>query len=239
LTTTTLLRSQEKTVNVWITRAQPGAGRTAERLTALGFVPLVVPLLAIRPLEVALDLTGVQALAFTSINGVTAYAGLSADRSLPVLAVGDATARAAREAGFEEVRSAEGDLTALAALIRAHAHGLSILHPCAAEPAGDLASAVGDAARVLAIPVYGAQETTAPAPEDWDAVLLHSPRAARALPSDLTGGVVVALSPAVAAALSGRAFAEIRIAATPTEDALLAALSGYAATTLGNPRPDV
>ena len=39
---------------VWITRAQPGAARTAARLTALGFEPVVAPLLAIR--RVALDL---------------------------------------------------------------------------------------------------------------------------------------------------------------------------------------
>jgi len=215
-------------LRVWVTRARPGADRTAERLIALGLTPLVVPLLEIRPLAVTLDLTGVQALAFTSMNGLSAFAALSPDRSLPVLTVGDATARAARESGFAAVRSADGDLTALAALIHAEASGLSILHPCAAEPAGDLAAAVGPAADVRSIPVYGARETGGSAPEAWDAVLIHSPRAARALRSalpDRTGDrIAVAISPAAAGPLDELGLAEVRLAAAPTETALLAAL---------------
>ncbi|WP_392354638.1 hypothetical protein V8F63_04600 [Brevundimonas sp. LF-1] len=34
---------------VWVTRAEPGAARTADRLTALGFEPVVVPLLTLAP----------------------------------------------------------------------------------------------------------------------------------------------------------------------------------------------
>src|SRR5690606_27759634 len=82
---------------VWVTRAEPGAGRTAERLAALGFEPMVVPLLAIRPLPCPPpDLTGMAALAFTGRNGVDAFAALTAERGLPVFAVGDATAERAR-----------------------------------------------------------------------------------------------------------------------------------------------
>lgn len=217
---------------IWVTRARPEAEATAARLTGLGFTPLVVPLLAIRPIAVRLDLGGVDALAFTSLNGVAAFAALTSDRSRPVLTVGDATARAAGEAGFSDVRSAAGDLGTLATLIRATAPGRSILHPCAAEPAGDLASAVGDTARVRSIAVYGAQETGTAPPEAWHAVLIHSPRAARALaralalapPQGMTGRLAVVLSPAAAAPLSGLDFAAVRIAATPTEAALLAAL---------------
>ncbi len=209
---------------IWVTRARPGAERTAERLTALGFTPLIFPLLAIQPLDVTLDLTGVQALAFTSINAVAAFVARTSDRSMPALTVGDATARAAREAGFPDVRSANGDLTALASLIRAEAPGLSILHPCAAEPAGDLVALVGDAAHVRAIPVYGAHETGAAPPEAWDAVLIHSPRAARALTAEVADRIAVVLSPACAAPLSPLGFAEVRIAAAPTEAALLATL---------------
>jgi uroporphyrinogen-III synthase len=64
-----------------------------------------------------IDLTHVAALAFTSVNGVEAFARLSAERRSPVFAVGDRTARAAREAGFADVVSADGDVEALAALI--------------------------------------------------------------------------------------------------------------------------
>lgn len=214
---------------VWITRARPGAERTAERLAGLGFDPVVAPLLAIRPLDVRPDLTGVRALAFTSRNGVEAFATLSPDRSRSVFAVGDATAEAARDAGFGDVRSAAGDLQALAALIRTTGSGLSVLHPAAAEPAGDLAALVGDGARVTTLAVYEAMETEAAAPEVWDAVLIHSPRAARALtvrvsPEAARGRLAVAISPAAVAPLAVLSFAEIRIAEAPTETSLLAAL---------------
>jgi len=214
---------------VWVTRARPGADRTAERLATLGFTPVLAPLLAIRPLDARPDLTGVQALAFTSRNAVQVFAELLGDRAPPVFAVGDATAASAREAGFHDVRSAGGDLHALAALIRAEGPGLSILHPCAVEPAGDLAALVGDTARVTPLAVYEAVETDATAPEVWDAVLIHSPRAARALAArlsaqDARGRIAVVISSAAATRLSVRGLAEIRIAAAPTEDALLAAL---------------
>ena len=214
---------------VWVTRARPGAGRTAGRLGALGFEPLVAPLLRIQALPATPDLTGIQALTFTSANGVAAFAALSAARDLPVLTVGDATARAAREAGFATVRSADGDLAALAGLIRAEARDLTILHPSAAEPAGDLRAAVGDAAAIRTLPVYEACETGVAAPGAWDAVLVHSPRAGRALAASLSpkaaeGRVAVVISPAAAAPLERLPFAQVRVAAAPVEDALLAAL---------------
>ena len=214
---------------VWVTRARPGADRTAGRVNALGFKPLVAPLLEIHPRLSAPDLAGVQTLAFTSANGVAVFSALSGARDLPVLTVGDATAHAAREAGFATIRSADGDLAALAALIRAEASGLTILHPSAVEPAGDLSAAVGDAARILSLPVYEARETGADAPEAWDAVLIHSPRAGRALAASLSpeqarGRVAVAISAAAAAPVAALPFAEIRVAAAPAEDALLAAL---------------
>ena len=214
---------------VWVTRARPGADRTAGRLSALGFTPVVAPLLAIRAIDARPDLTGVQALAFTSGNAVKALAAHSPLPSTPIFVVGDATAAAARQAGFHDVRSAGGDLHALAALIRTEGAGFSILHPCAAEPAGDLATLVGDTARITSLAVYEAVETDIAAPEAWDVVLVHSPRAGQALAARLSaegagGRIAVVISPAAATRLSVRGLAEVRIAAAPTEDALLAAL---------------
>jgi uroporphyrinogen-III synthase len=175
---------------IWITRAQPAADVTAERVRALGHEALVAPLLAVRPLsDAAVDLAGVAALAFTSANGVRAFADLSGERSLRVFAVGAATAQAARAAGFKLVLSADGDVDALAEGIsqrRGELRG-AVLHPGAAEPAGDLAGALekhGVLARHLIL------YETAPVKLDTaaadllvqaDAVLLHSPRAAKAL----------------------------------------------------------
>lgn len=222
---------------VWITRAEPGATRTAERVASLGLEPVKAPVLRIEPVEAQLDLNGVAGLAFTSANGVRAFAGRSAMRDRPVFAVGDRTAQVARSAGFTDVRSASGALADLAALIPAEAPG-PILHPCAREPAGDLAALLGDG-RVRSVAVYRAVETGATAPQDIDAVLIHSPRAARVVASrgapSLADPVrIIAISPAAAPPLIERGLAVV-IAASPDEDALLAALTAA----LGKPRRPV
>lgn len=212
---------------VWITRAEPGAARTAARLAALGFEPLVAPLLAIHRLRPATNLTGVAALAFTSVNGVTAFAALTAERNRPVFTVGDATADAAREAGFTDVRSAAGDVHALARLIAdAEVRG-AILAPGAAEPAADLAALLQGKASVRTLAVYEAAETGVPAPAGFDAVLVHSPRAARALAIHawaLDDRIAVAISAAAAEPLQDLGLREIRIAAAPTDAALIEGL---------------
>ncbi|WP_165184012.1 uroporphyrinogen-III synthase [Caulobacter soli] len=223
---------------IWVTRASPGAEATAARLAAMGFEPLIDPLLEVRDLSPAIDLGDVAALAFTSVNGVAAFARLHGDRTRRVFAVGDRTARAAREAGFTEIASADGDVEALAALILGQAEQLdgAILHPSALEPAGDLVSplvAAGLSVRRLA--VYEAVDR-APSPETLsaldglEAVLLHSPRAARTLAGWLTrhpapGLRALCLSGAVAEPLgtlvqAGRLKA-VTSASHPTETALL------------------
>lgn len=204
---------------VWITRARPGAEATARRVEALGFTVLIDPLLEIVALSPAIDLTGVAALAFTSANGVEAFAALCAKRYLPVFTVGDSTARMARLAGFADPVSADGDVEALADLIAARCPGL-VLCPGAREPAADLPgllSARGQPGRAL--PVYESRERS-PSTQtlarlaDLSAVLLHSPRAARALaaalehsPGALPRVRALCLSAAVAAPLA-------RVAAT-------------------------
>ncbi|ANF55468.1 hypothetical protein DA69_12415 [Brevundimonas naejangsanensis] len=223
---------------VWVTRAEPGAARTADRLTALGFEPVVVPLLTLAPLPGALNAApepeAVAVLALTSPNGVEAFAPLIPRfRDHPVFAVGDATAEAARAAGFADVRSAAGDIHALARLIAAEAPPGPLLAPGAREPAGDLPALLPDR-RVQRLPVYAAFETHAPAPGAFDAVMLHSPRAARALATDLpraasSGRLAVCISDAAAAPLRPFDFTQIRVAAAPDEPSMLSALGKPAA----------
>lgn len=191
------------------------------------------PLLAIRPLApVAPDLTGTAALAFTSRNGVEAFAALSEARALPVFTVGDATAAAASAAGFASVRSAAGALEDLARLLAAAAPG-PVLAPGALEPAGDLAALLAGRVEVRALPVYQAVGTGAGAPAAFDAVLVHSPRAGRALAAlgPFAGQSAAAISEAAAAPLRSVSGLEIRVAARPDEAALLEAL--------GKPAPRV
>ncbi|HEX3364069.1 uroporphyrinogen-III synthase [Phenylobacterium sp.] len=175
---------------IWITRAQPGADATAERVRALGHEAVIAPLLVVRPLpDVQIDLGGVAALAFTSANGVRTFADISAERSLRVFAVGAATAQAARAAGFKLVLSADGDVEALAEGIgqrRGELRG-AVLNPSAAEPAGDLVGALerqGVAAHRVVLyetaPLKLEDEAVAQL-VTCDAVLLHSPRATQVL----------------------------------------------------------
>lgn len=221
---------------VWITRAEPGASATAERVAALGHTPLVAPLLRIEPIEQPqIDLRGVAALAFTSANGVRAFAAAEPSRALKVFAVGAGTAAAAKAAGFRDVLSADGDVAALARRIAARKLELgdgAVLHPGAAEPAGDLVgdlNAAGVQARALTL--YDSVEV-APDPAllerlaDIDVVLVQSPRAAKALGlalrrRDAAHLRVLCQSPAVARPLARAKVREVARAPFPIEAALL------------------
>ena len=221
---------------VWITRARPGALATADRVRAMGLEAIVDPLLSVETLPAQPDLAQVRALAFTSANGVEAFARLSDERGLPVFAVGRATARAAEAQGFASVSSADGDVEDLGRLIAAGASG-PVLWAGASAPAGDLVGllrAHGVMARGVA--VYETIERS-PSPETLarlDApltVLFHSPRAARAL-ARLLGDRprpdlrALCLSPAVAAPLSGvMEPRSVAFAPRPDESALLELLS--------------
>ncbi len=170
------------------------------------------------------------ALAFTSPNGVEAFAALSHRRNLPVFTVGDATAEAARAAGFGEVKSADGALGDLVALIARAAPGGVVLAPGALQPSGDLPVLLAGRVEVRALPLYEAFWTGAAAPDAFDAVLIHSARAGRALAAlgPFAGQTALALSAAAAAPLGDGSGLEIRLATTPDETALLAALGNPA-----------
>lgn len=214
-------------LRVWITRAQPGAQATAERLAAMGHEAVIAPLLVVRAVEAQVDLEGVAALAFTSANGVEAFARLCADRSLPAFAVGEATAQAARDAGFLQVQSADGDVGALGAMIAAASIDGAVLAPGARERAGDLPSAVP-------LTVYETIDCAPPAdfdPESVDVVLVHSPKAGRALAAFLADHPApdleaACISLAAAAPLAVTPLAALDAAAEPNEIALLSQLVG-------------
>lgn len=217
---------------VWITRAQPGAATTAERVAALGFSPIVDPLLVVEPIAATIDLSGVAALAFTSVNGVEGFARCCVRRDLPVFTVGAATASAAQDAGFSKTRSADGDVQALERLI-ADARPGPVLWAGAEAPAGDLVAgllAQGLEARGVAVYATVERSPSIATLALLDApltVLVHSPRAARVLARSLKDRVhadlrLLCLSPAVSAPLM--AVSEPRsvaFAPRPDESALL------------------
>ena len=137
---------------IMVTRPQPGAVRTAERLATMGFEPVLCPLTTIVPAALpqdALPAAEWVATAMTSANAachapkwlVEAMAGR------PLYAVGAATMQAARERGFARiVHSADGDVDDLAALIRSRCEKASeILYLCGRTRTGDLEGKLRDA----------------------------------------------------------------------------------------------
>ncbi|MBV8682115.1 MAG: uroporphyrinogen-III synthase [Caulobacteraceae bacterium] len=227
---------------VWITRAQPGADATAARVRELGLRPLVEPLLEVRLLpSEPVDLAAIGALAFTSANAVRAFAPRSPRCDLPVFVIGAATAAAARAAGFNDVRSADGDVRALGEFVASQWSPTdgAILHPGAAEPAGDLVGALASAGlsargltmyETVARPPSAALLATLP---DVRFVLVHSPKGARALAEVLERSPAphisaLCLSRAVAAPLADAELAGMVFAEAPSEDALMEILQASA-----------
>jgi len=128
-------------MRVLITRAREDAEPLADGLEHIGVQSIINPLLEIIFVPgPPLDLTAVQGLLMTSANGVRAFCQRADDRSRPVYAVGDATAREAKKAGFTTVFSASGDVEALADLVRSQGGRVDgeLLHCAGTKIAGDL-----------------------------------------------------------------------------------------------------
>lgn len=235
-----------------ITRPAEDAEPLARRLRDLGHEPSVEPMLDMVWLDgPPPDLEGVQALLFTSANGVRAFTRRTGRRDRPVWAVGDATARAAGEAGFDSVESAGGDVYALADLVgsRARPEAGVLLHAAGTTVAGDLSgllSAKGFAVRRAAMyearpaTALGGATAAALAAGGIDAVLFFSPRTARSFVRLLREAGLddrcrtvdaLCLSPAVAEAVRTCDAEEVpwrhvQVAARPEQDSLLALLPG-------------
>ena len=225
-------------MRIWITRAQPEADATAVRIGALRHTPVVAPVLEVQPTSESPSLEGVGALAFTSRNGVRAFAALTPERGLPVFTVGDATAQAAREAGFAEVTSASGDVAALAALIAQHKWSLrgELLYAAPEAPAVDLVAALAaEGVPARAAVVYRTVPAEVALPAGAEVVLIHSAKAARGLAGDpavrtaAPAMIAICISAAAAEPLHGVGLREVLIAGRPDEAAMLELFQAWAA----------
>ena len=85
----------------------------------MGFEPVVVPLFEVVPLAWNADPEQFDAVAMTSANAARhGGAGLARFTHLPLFAVGEATADAARETGFNDVRVGSGNAEELGTLLK-------------------------------------------------------------------------------------------------------------------------
>jgi uroporphyrinogen-III synthase len=175
---------------VLVTRSETGASETAHRLADRGFSPIVEPLFTVEMLAAALP--PYDALAFTSANGVRAFARLDSTRDRPVFCVGGRTAQEALDLGFIQVMSADGDVSDLTSFIAGKLpQDARLLHTGNEESRGDLSGTL--AARGFKthfVPTFRAIPLARPGPRlaahlggepAFEAILIHSARAAAIL----------------------------------------------------------
>jgi uroporphyrinogen-III synthase len=206
---------------VLVLRPEPGASATAAKARAAGMDAIAIPLFTIEPVEwEAPEPTNFDGILLTSANAVRhAGEGLRKLRGLPAYAVGDATAEAAREVGFDVAAAGDSGVDRLLGSIAAD---LQLLHLC-----GEDRRAPADAKqRITAITVYRALLVENPdlAGAEGAVALIHSPRAGRRFAeiAPARSSIAIAAISRAAAEAAGEGWAAIESAAEPTDDALLA-----------------
>lgn len=231
---------------VLVTRPEPGASDTAERLAELGFEPDVLPLSE----TVSLAVTGfagageVDLVAVTSANAMRHAPPdlINALASKQCFAVGERTADACRQSGFLRVVSADGDAAGLAEMIiDRSSEGTRIGYLCGKVRRPDFEAELARNRRlVIPIETYDTKPLMPSAMEvqqavggaSVDAVLVYSAETARQLSRLLEQPPIAKLlKDAVFCCLSQRIAldlavdpARIRVAPRPEQEALFGVL---------------
>lgn len=227
---------------VLVTRPLPEAERTAASLARRGHSALIAPMLSISAVDADLDPARYRGVIMTSGNAARA---LSAHRdhdallALPVFAVGRQTARAAQDAGFASVRSADGDAGDLVRLVNSQGLSGPLLYLAGSDRArdlpGELAACGIEADPVVIYRAAAAESLPEPArdalKEGRIGAVLHFSRRtaaifldcveAAALMSGARGIEHYCLSSRVAEPLLAAGIKAVQIAPKPDEDALL------------------
>jgi uroporphyrinogen-III synthase len=225
-----------------VTRPEPDNERTAAELRARGHEVMVAPMLRVEPvIDADLGAGPWAAVLITSANGARAIAAHKRRgelTALPVLAVGQASATAARAAGFSDVTSADGDGGDLARLaaVRVSGAAMPLLYLAGEERARDLgAELAASGLKVATVAVYRTVKVAA-LPDDVRAALaagvvegvLHFSR--RSVESYLDCArdgpalqpIHYCLSARAAEPLQAAGASRIRVAAKPDEAGMLA-----------------
>jgi uroporphyrinogen-III synthase len=231
-------------VRVLVTRPEPDAERTAQKLRARGCEVLLAPVLRVELLERAdLGAGPWDAVAMTSANAAQAieqHLRRAELVKMPALTVGRRTADAARAVGFADVASASGNERALAQLIGMRfGGGNKILYLAGEDRAGDLAAAVAPKGiRVETIVIYRAVAAACLESPIADALkagtvdaVMHFSRRSAAVYLDCARAAGVldnalqpfhyCLSQAVAEPLTAAGAGQFAVAKSPEENALL------------------
>ena len=217
-----------------ILRPDPPARETLARATAFGLDAHSLPLFALTPAawEVP-DPLAYFGLLLTSVNAVRyGGAGLQQLIYMPVFAVGEATASAARDAGFASVVAGDGDVARLLSRIATLAPQ-QLLHLCGRDFRDVDVPGIGLDRRI----VYEAGAAEPPVEftgllRQSPVAMIHSPRSGARFAAlcDLAGAdrrtISIAAISANAAAATGTGWQSLAIATNPRDDALLSAADG-------------
>lgn len=235
-------------IPVLITRAEPGASETAQRVEALGLSAIVSPVLCMKARgDTSLPaLKALSGLIFTSANGVRAFSQRCDARNLPAWCVGPATAAAARAAGFVDVQESAGNAADLAQFIADNTAPTPapLLHVANAAAKGDLRrhlETLGFAVDFAPLYEMRAAESLSPEADEMLAqpmpaiALIHSAKGAERFAQLVADRTIlhlhaVAISAPAAAPLKALNLKAVHIAEAPNEDALFDALQSAIAT---------
>jgi uroporphyrinogen-III synthase len=209
---------------LFVFRPETASRQTIVKAQALGLDAVSMPLFELHKLEWSPpEADDYDALLLTSANTVK-MAGDRLDiyRALPVHAVGEGTAVAARVAGLGVATVGGGGVDQLLDEIDP---GVRLLHLCGEDRREPSAPAHA----ITSIPVYRAAEKTKVrglGQLRGQAAVLHSPRAAKRLaelidPADRATIRIAAISAATAEA-AGEGWQDVRIASSPNDAELLA-----------------
>jgi uroporphyrinogen-III synthase len=204
-----------------VLRPEPGASATAARAQAKGLDVRVRPLFRVVPRTWDVpDSAAFDCLVLTSANAARhAGSALTSFAHMPVFAVGEATAAAARDAGLIDIAKTQSDAATLFSEVQTR----GFTHPL------HLAGEGHTPYPPLLFPVttrivYAAELAKAALPDPPYVALLHSVRAAQRfvdLVADRSAIAIVAISAPVAAA-AGSDWRAIAIAAEPRDTSMLA-----------------
>jgi uroporphyrinogen-III synthase len=238
---------------ILVTRPQPDDEATAAGLRAKGFEVLRAPMLRFEPVAFQDDIDArygaIIATSANALRGIEPHLAGHRLLKLPLYAVGEHTAAAARRIGFSQVIPANGDASALRDLMLASVKAKelkkasTLLYLAGADLARDLAGELGERGftvvtyttyrmnPVLSLP---REVCEAFAANGIEAVLHYSRRSARAfLEAARTAGVEISalaipqccISSAVALVLRDAGATQVMVAAAPDENSLFEALA--------------
>lgn len=239
-------------MSILVTRPHPDNETTAESLRARGHAVLLAPALKFEPVAFHDESeTPYGAILVTSANAIRAVAPQLRDLgllALPLFAVGEHTAAAARDAGFAKVIVAGGDAASLRDKVMQSARDKvlkkksALLYLAGADLSRDLGGELdAEGFSVVTQPTYRMipvkhlprEVCEGFAAHGVEAVLHYSRRSARAfLDAARDEGVEISalaipqccLSETVAGALRDAGASQVLVAATPDENALFATL---------------